>query len=60
MNTSKAETKTVSERVAMDAISERQRELIRDLHDLLRSHGPPWYTEEIDTRMSETLALSAS
>ena len=60
MNTSKAETKTVSERVAMDAISERQRELIRDLHDLLRSYGPPLYTEEIDTRMSETLALSAS
>lgn len=53
MNRSKPETRTVSEQVAMDAMLERQRELIRDLHDLLSSYGPPWYTEEMDTRLSE-------
>jgi hypothetical protein len=29
--------------------------LLRELHGLLESYAPPWYTEEIDTRVSETL-----
>jgi len=53
MNTRKPKTRTVSEQAAIDAILKRQLDLIHDLHDLLSSYGPPWYTEEMDARLSE-------
>jgi len=31
-------------------------ELIRDLHQLLQSYSPAWYTEEMDARMQSALA----
>ena len=58
MNTSKHETKTASERVDKDARLRQQREIIRDLHELLKSYGPPWYTEEMDSRLRKTLSSS--
>jgi hypothetical protein len=32
-------------------------ELIRDLQELLESYAPTWYTEELDTRVRETLTM---
>jgi hypothetical protein len=31
-------------------------ELVRDLHELLESYAPMWFTEDINIRVSETLA----
>jgi len=31
--------------------------LLWDLHELLESYAPLWYTEQMDTRMSEALAM---
>jgi hypothetical protein len=36
---------------------EKMAELIRDLHELLESYAPTWYTEDLDSRVSETLAM---
>jgi hypothetical protein len=58
MNTIKAATRSDSKRVATDEILERQQELIRELHKLLTTYAPTWYTEDIDSRLSETLATS--
>lgn len=30
--------------------------LVRDLHKLLKSYGPSWFTEDLDTRVLDTLA----
>jgi hypothetical protein len=60
MNINKAMTKSDSKQVNTMAVWEKQQELIRELHNLLTSYGPSWYTQEIDTRLSETLAMSAS
>jgi len=60
MNRSKAAVGSDSEQAATDEIVERQQELIRELYDLLTTYGPTWYTEEIDSRVSETLAMSTS
>ena len=30
--------------------------LLQDLHELLESYAPPWYTENMDTRLREALA----
>ena len=38
---------------------EKQQKLIRELHNLLTSYGPTWYSEEIDIRLSEALAVPA-
>jgi hypothetical protein len=32
-------------------------ELLGDLHKLLESYAPTWYTEDVDTRIRETLAM---
>jgi hypothetical protein len=32
-------------------------ELLRDVHNLLESYAPIWYTEEMDTRLRKTLAM---
>jgi hypothetical protein len=34
-------------------------ELVRDLHQLLASHAPLWYTEKLDARVSESLAAAS-
>ena len=60
MDASKAMTKSASKRVSIHEIWEKQQELIRELHDLLRSYAPPWYTEELETRLCEGLAVSKS
>jgi len=58
VNASKPVTRSNSEQVATDALLERQQELIRELHELLTTYGPVWYTAEIDARLSEALAMS--
>jgi hypothetical protein len=57
MNTSKAKTKSDSQQMAIMAVLEMQRNLIREMRDLLTSYAPPWYTEEMDTRVSKALAI---
>ena len=58
MHVRKAATTSNSEQAAIRAILERQQELILELHALLTSFGPTWYTREIDTRLSKALAMS--
>jgi hypothetical protein len=60
MNRIKGATRSDSEQVTTDEIVERQQDLIRELHELLTTYGPTWYTEEIDSRLSETLAMCTS
>jgi hypothetical protein len=60
MNSSKPATRSDSEEEATDEIVERQQDLILELHELLTAYGPTWYTEEIDLRLRETLALCTS
>lgn len=31
--------------------------LLQDLHELLESYAPQWYTENLDTRLREALAM---
>lgn len=33
-------------------------ELVRDLHELLESYAPLWYTHKMDSRVSKTLAAA--
>jgi hypothetical protein len=40
-------------------VVEELEELIRDLHELLESYGPLWYTEDTEIRVRETLARLA-
>jgi hypothetical protein len=42
-----------------EQIAEELAELIRDLHELLESYAPSWYTEDLDTRVRDTLAKLA-
>jgi hypothetical protein len=60
MNSIKPVRRPNSEQVATDEIVERQQDLIRELHELLTAYGPAWYTEEIDSRLRETLAMCTS
>src|ERR1700730_18878497 len=57
---SKAAARSDSEQVATDESVERLQDLIRELHELLTTYGPTWYTEEIDSRLTETLAMCTS
>jgi hypothetical protein len=57
---SKAAAGSDSEQVATDEIVQRQQDLLRELHELLTAYGPTWYTEELDSRLSETLAKCTS
>jgi len=38
-----------------EQVAEELAELIRDLHELLESYAPSWYTEDLDTRVCDTL-----
>jgi hypothetical protein len=58
MDTSKARTRSASKRVSINGIWEKHQELIREVHEILRVYGPPWYTEEIDVQLCEALAES--
>jgi hypothetical protein len=49
MDASNATAKSASKRVSIHEMWEKQQELNRELFDLLRGYGPPWYTEELDT-----------
>jgi hypothetical protein len=60
MKTSKATAKSDSKQVPTVAVLEKQQDLIRELHYLLTRYAPTWYKEELDTRLSETLAISTS
>ena len=60
MNRIKPVRRSDSEQVATDEMVERQQDLIRELHELLTAYGPTWYTEEIDSRLRETLAMCTS
>jgi hypothetical protein len=60
MNTRQATAKSDSKQVATVPVLEKQQELIGELHDLLRRYAPTWYKEELDTRLSEALAMSTS
>jgi hypothetical protein len=57
LNRSKAAARSDSEQVATDELVERQQDLIRELHELLTTYAPTWYTEETDSRLSETLSM---
>jgi hypothetical protein len=43
-------------RLTPEQAAEELAELIRDLHELLGSYAPSWYTEDLDTRVFDTLA----
>ena len=50
LGTSRARTHLTPQQVVKELT-----ELIHDLHELLESHAPTWYTEELDLRVRETL-----
>jgi hypothetical protein len=60
VNRSKTAARSASGEVTTKEIVQRQHDLIRELHELLTTYGPTWYTEEIDLRLSETLAMGTS
>ena len=43
-------------RLTPEQVAEELAELIRDLHELLKSYAPSWYTEDLDNRIRNTLA----
>jgi hypothetical protein len=45
-----------SDRLTPEQVAEELAELIRDLHELLESYAPLWYTQDLDTRVCDTLA----
>jgi len=42
-------------RLTPEQVAEELAELIRDLHELLESYAPSWYTEDLDKRVRDTL-----
>jgi hypothetical protein len=46
-----------STRLGPQHVLDATAELLRDLHKLLESYAPTWYTEDVDTRIRETLAM---
>jgi hypothetical protein len=46
-------------RLTPEQIAEELAELIRDLHELLVSYAPSWYTEDLNSRVLNTLAIFA-
>jgi hypothetical protein len=56
MCTGKAMTEPDSKEVATVAVLEKQQDLLRDLHYLLTRYAPTWYTENLDTRLTEATA----
>jgi len=54
MDTSKTTRRTNRGGVSDSSILRRQLALLREL---LTSYGPAWYTEEMDKRLCETLAI---
>ena len=50
-------TRRGSTHLGAQHVVEEMAELIRDLRALLESYAPMWYTEDMDTRVSETLAM---
>ena len=46
----------LSDRLTPEQVAEELAELIRDLHELLESYAPSWYTQDLDTRVCDTLA----
>jgi hypothetical protein len=57
MNGGKAMTKTTSKRASIHAIWEKQQELLRELRDILDAYGPPWYKEELATRLNKIIVM---
>jgi hypothetical protein len=51
IGSSRALTQMTSQQVV-----EELEELVRDLHELLESYAPQWYTEDMDTRVTEMRA----
>jgi hypothetical protein len=43
-------------RLTPEQAAEELAQLIRDLHELLESYAPSWYTEDLDTRVFDALA----
>jgi hypothetical protein len=43
-------------RLTAEQVAEELAELIRDLRELLESYAPSWYTEDLNTRILDTLA----
>lgn len=43
-------------RLTPEQVAEELAELIRDLHELLESYAPSWYTQDLDTRVCDALA----
>jgi hypothetical protein len=48
-----------STRLRPQQVLDAMAELLRDLHKLLESYAPTWYTEDVDRRIRETLAMLA-
>ena len=55
-NLGKVKESTVSAQMSPKPVPEELAELVRELHDLLRSYSPMWYTEDMDARVCATLA----
>ena len=53
-------TRRARTHLSSQPLIEELAELIGDLHELLESYAPTWYTEELDTRVRETLTKFAS
>lgn len=60
MKVRKAVTEASSDQVPALSAPGTQRELILELYLLLTTYAPSWYTEELDIRLSETLAKATS
>lgn len=50
--------KSAFRRSSIHDVWEKQEQLNRELLELLRDYGPHWFTEELDIRLSEALAVS--
>lgn len=46
-------------RLTPEQVAEELAELIRDLHELLESYAPSWYSEDLNSRVFNTLAKFA-
>jgi hypothetical protein len=57
MTSGNSNTGPDSTRLGSQHVLEAMAELLRDLHKLLESYAPTWYTEDVDTRIRETLAM---
>jgi hypothetical protein len=57
VGTNKAAVQLDPNQAIIAPVLQNHQELLRELHDLLTAYAPPWYAEDLQTRLTQALAM---